>query len=153
MFVEWRYLSKTVVTRYGYNIENLGNLMMSLLHDTCSDNDKVLEDQIPQRLGILFSLDEEIQYYKGLPQVDFNKNFKLLEWWRDKGVGFHKLFRLGYMASIAHANVASSSSVERLFSTAGRVVTRDRANTKPRHVETILIVNKNSELWMEDSWA
>ena len=30
------------------------------------------------------------------------------------------------MASIAHANVASSSVVERLFSAAGRIVNRDR---------------------------
>lgn len=59
------------------------------------------------------------------------------------------------MASIAHANFASSSSVERLFSAAGRVVGRNRANTKPERVETILLVNnnKNTELWMEDSWG
>ena len=47
-----------------------------------------------------------------------------------KGVKFHKVYRLGYMASIAHANVAPNSAVERLFSAAGRIVSRDRANTK-----------------------
>ena len=36
------------------------------------------------------------------------------------------LYRLGYMSSIAHANVASSADVERLFSTAGKIVTRER---------------------------
>ena len=55
----------------------------------------------------------------------------LRTWWREKGVKFHKLYRLGYMASIAHANVVSSSVVERLFSPAGRIVSRERASTKP----------------------
>ena len=136
--------------------KNIGHLMLSLLDDA-SDNihnkdNKVFEDLIPETLGMLATLEEEFQYYKGLPQIDVNADFKLLEWWREKGVGYHKLFRLGYMASIAHANVVSSSSVERLFSAAGRVVSRDRANTKPERVETILMVNKNPELWMENSW-
>ena len=131
--------------------ETIGNFMMSLLQETSSEHsNESLEYQIPERLGILATLEEEIKFYKGLPQVDVNADFILLEWWRDKGVELHKLFRLGYMASIAHANVASSSSVERLFSAAGRVVSRDRANTKPERVETILLVNKNPELLMED---
>ena len=74
-------------------------------------------------------------------------------WWKEKGVDFHKLYRLGYMSSIAHANVASCATVERLFSTAGRIVTRDRVNTKPQRVETILLIHKNQDLLLNESWA
>ena len=50
-----------------------------------------------ETLGVLVSLMEEIKYYKGLPLVNINNEFNLLTWWEEKGVNFHKLYRLGYM--------------------------------------------------------
>ena len=94
-------------------------------------------------MGILASLEEEIRYYRGLPNVSINNDFSLVTWWKEKGVKFHKLYRLGYMSSIAHANVTSSAAVERLFSAAGRIVTGDRVNTKAPRVKSILLIHKN----------
>ena len=132
---------------------DLGNFMISLLDESneFTTSHCGIAPEIPDT-GLLLSLEEEIKYYQGLPHIDVNTEFNLLTWWREKGVKFHKLYRLGYMASIAHANVASSSVVERLFSAAGRIVNRDRANTKPERVESILLIHKNSSIWMQDSW-
>ena len=50
------------------------------------------------------------------------------------------------MATIAQAKVASSSAVERLFRDTGIIVSRDRANTKPDRVESILLKHKISSI-------
>ena len=122
--------------------------MLSLINE--SDSVAIDDNVNTETLGILASLEEEIKYYKGLPHVNINNEFNLLTWWEKNGVDFHKLYRIGYMSSIAHANVASSTTVERLFSTACRIVTRDRVNTKPQRVETILLIHKNQDLWLRN---
>ena len=130
--------------------EYLGNFLISLLDESNEFTTSVcgIAPEISDT-ELLLSL-KEVKYIQRLPLIDVNTEFNLLTWWREKGVKFHKLYRLGYMASVAHANVASDSAVERLFSAAGRTVGRDRANTEPNRVESILLIHKNSSLWMQN---
>ena len=95
--------------------EEFGNFMMSLLEDSDlvdTDNDNIINIET---LGMLSTLEEEVKFYKGLPNVDINTKFNLLSWWGEKGVKFHKLYRiwLPLNSNIASSSRLSNCSVQR----------------------------------------
>jgi hypothetical protein len=83
---------------------------------------------------------EQRQMYLTLPQLPFHAT-DVLEWWRWQRYVFPDLSR---MAQQYLAAPASSAGVERLFSRAGRYHDDKKKSTTDEHIETLLIVAKNT---------
>nr|KAG5685994.1 hypothetical protein BaRGS_028327 [Batillaria attramentaria] len=65
-----------------------------------------------------------------------------LSWWRVNEARFPLLAR---MAKMYLAIPATSVPSERVFSTAGDILTSQRASLKPEHVDKLLFLKKNLE--------
>jgi hypothetical protein len=83
---------------------------------------------------------DQRQQYLALPQMPFHTT-DVLEWWRGQRHVFPDLSR---MACQYLAAPASSAGVERLFSRAGRYHDDMKKSTTDEHIETLLIVAKNT---------
>lgn len=84
---------------------------------------------------------DELDFYKSMPVlcVDGDPVF----WWKNNVKSFPKLHKIAvdYLAA-----PASSVSSERMFSAAGRLISKARTRLSAKHVDQILFLNKNHEL-------
>lgn len=80
----------------------------------------------------------ELNLYKSLPVVSLDVDPIL--WWRDQNKTFPNMHKL----AINYLTVpATSVSSERMFSAAGRLVTKARSSLSTKHVDQVLFLNKN----------
>ena len=82
---------------------------------------------------------DEVKRYKATPNIPLN--FDPLIWWKDNSIFFPLL------AEIAKCRLcipATSVPSERVFSTAGDIVTAQRATLKPSKVDMLIFLKKNS---------
>ena len=82
---------------------------------------------------------EEATAYRNLPKVA--NTIQPLEWWKHNANSFPMLSPL---ARALLSVPATSVSSERAFSTAGDIVTAQRASLKPNQVDMLLFLKKNS---------
>lgn len=94
----------------------------------------------PLNITEVDSFQAEIQRYVQLPQLAMHEN--PLVWWLNHKDDYP---RLSKVAQAYLAIPASSVSSERLFSAAGRVVTKNRSRLTSRNVNAILFLNKNQQ--------
>ena len=74
-----------------------------------------------------------------------NQEFQLqpLEWWANAE---HKYPLIAKFAKHMLAIPATSVPSERIFSTAGDVITASRASLKPKNVDMLIFLKKNADL-------
>lgn len=84
---------------------------------------------------------EEIQHYRSVPGIKLEEN--PLTWWRQHQESFPLLAKLAksYLA-IQGTSVPS----ERVFSTAGDIVSAQRAALSPENVDMLIFLKKNLEV-------
>ena len=81
---------------------------------------------------------KEIDRYLQAPQQDSTED--PLEWWKANAISYPALSRLSKKYLCISA---TSSASERLFSTAGNVVTKKRSLLKPEKVDMLVFLAKN----------
>jgi hypothetical protein len=89
-----------------------------------------------------FNHNFELETYLKLPQLSCNQEINLLDWWNSKSVAFPYLAKL---AKIYLCIPATSVPSERLFSTAGNVITDKRNRLHPNTISNLLFLNQNSK--------
>jgi hypothetical protein len=101
---------------------------------------------IPSKQSSLFSIfkqnfshDEEITVYFSLPDLDFN--FDPFTWWRDHKEQFPILSKL---ARIYLPAPATSTPNERLFSSAGNLLTAKRTRLNPELFNRLMFLKQNA---------
>ena len=86
----------------------------------------------------LETVNREILTYKAEPRPNTDEH--PLNWWKE-----HQ-YRYPFLARLAMALMctpATSVPSERVFSTAGDIVTQNRARLQPQHVDTLVFLKKN----------
>ena len=83
--------------------------------------------------------DDELSLYMSLPKANYG-DVNSLDWWRRHAL---TLPNVSLMARQYLASPATSASVERLFSRAGRYHDALKKRTKDTTIETLLIVAQN----------
>lgn len=86
---------------------------------------------------------EEDELFKYLGEKDIGHNADPLKWWRDNESRYPKI------AAIAKkylAVPATSTSSERVFSTAGNIVNAKRSCLSPEHVDVLIFLYQNRNL-------
>ena len=86
---------------------------------------------------------DEVALYDKLPLFKLPDNQTVLQWWHAAGQA-QAYPALRKLAMMLHAVPASSTSSERLFSAAGRVLEARRQNLSPETVDAILFFAANS---------
>lgn len=81
---------------------------------------------------------ENVETYKSLPPFPFNSD--PLQWWKMHEA---KCPLLAALAKKILCIPATSVASERFFSTAGDIVTNQRACLKPSHVDKLIFLKKN----------
>ena len=108
---------------------------MSIL--LCSNEEDGNEEAEQER-----SAEEEVKaYFAGKPPF---KDSNSLAWWK---ANCQRFSRMAKVARHMLAIPATSASSERLFSAAGRTVTKLRSSLKPENVQSVLYLNKNMDLY------
>jgi hypothetical protein len=80
----------------------------------------------------------EVEKYRQIPSVAITTN--PLIWWKENAENFPLL---SLMAKQYLCIPATSVPSERVFSTAGDIVTAQRASLKPKHVDMLIFLKKN----------
>ena len=80
----------------------------------------------------------ELNAYEAIPQLDPEED--PLQWWKVQSSRFPALCKL---AQSYFSVCATSSPSERLFKTAGNIVTTHRASLKPNNVDMLVFLAKN----------
>ena len=96
-------------------------------------------DTQPQKQSISDKVESELKLYRKEGSIDINKN--PLEWWRD--IGKETYPNLAICAKKYLAIPATSVPSERVFSTAGDIITAQRSSLKSSHVDKLLFLKKN----------
>lgn len=86
-------------------------------------------------------IDDEIARYR--KEIPIPLKDSATDWWRKKSCQYPLL---GKLAQCYLAIPGTSVPSERIFSTAGDVVTALRTNLKPKNVDMLVFLNKNLEL-------
>ncbi len=86
-------------------------------------------------------VDEEVQHYRAVQSLSVEAN--PLEWWKDNQKQFPRLAKL---AKRYLGIPATSVPSERVFSTAGDIVTAQRASLSPDNVDMMVFRKKNLQL-------
>lgn len=81
---------------------------------------------------------EEVAKYRGEPSLDMSQN--PLMWWKMSEPRYPHMSRVAKMYLCVPATSVQS---ERVFSTAGDILTPQRASLKPKHVDKLLFLKKN----------
>lgn len=100
-----------------------------------------VETSTPAPKSLSQMVKEEVQRYKGVPTLPVELN--PLTWWKDKESQFPYLARL---AKCYFGVPATSVPSERVFSTAGDIVTAQRESLSPENVDTMVFLKKNLNL-------
>lgn len=96
-------------------------------------------DQVSKPLSQ--TMDEEVQRYRAVQSLSVEAN--PLEWWKDNQNQFPHLAKL---AKRYLGVPATSVPSERVFSTAGDIVTAQRASLSPDNVDMMVFLKKNYQL-------
>lgn len=98
-----------------------------------------------QPRGIENLINEEIRKYGDMKVTldGSHLDFDLLKWWQKNNTQLPLLCKL---SRFIHSIPASSSPSERVFSTAGNVVTNKRSRLSPESVNSILMLKSNWDL-------
>ena len=110
--------------------KNLGTLF--------KEHDKNEENEEMPMLSKEQMMNEELAAYVSLPRIDFEED--PLVWWK------HEAKKYPMLSLIARKYLcicATSSPSERLFSSAGNIVTQSRASLKPDKVDMRTFLSKN----------
>ncbi len=86
-------------------------------------------------------VDEEVQHYRAVQSLSVDSN--PLVWWKDYQNQFPHLAKL---AKSYLEIPATSVPSERVFSTAGDIVTAQRASLSPDNVDMMVFLKKNFQL-------
>lgn len=92
----------------------------------------------PLRKSQLQAAEDENLHYKNCPGIPVNCS--ALDWWRENQGKFPLLAML---AKIYLCIPGTSVPSERVFSTAGDIVTAQRANLKSKHVDMLIFLKRN----------
>ena len=79
-----------------------------------------------------------MDHFLKMPALDPDSN--ALEWWKENAERFPTLSRVARQLLCIPATSVPS---ERIFSTAGNIVTKKRASLKPDNVDMLVFLNKN----------
>lgn len=85
--------------------------------------------------------EEEVSKFRGAPPIPLSED--PLSWWRKNEVMYPLLSKL---AKRYLCIPATSVSAERVFSTAGDIVTAQRSTLTPEHVDQLLFLHKNLQI-------
>lgn len=112
------------------------SLLVSLLGQSFTDTEGTVEPKTPYARA-----EEEMQRYCKAPSFPLTED--PLNWWRVQEITFPLLSRLSkrYLCI-----PGTSVSAERVFSTAGDVVTAKRSALKPEHVDQLVFLQKNLQI-------
>lgn len=86
-------------------------------------------------------VDEEVRHYRAVQSLSLESN--PLMWWKDNQNQFPHLAKL---AKMYLGIPATSVPSERVFSTAGDIVTAQRASLSPDNVDMMVFLKKNFQL-------
>ncbi len=89
-------------------------------------------------LTSLQRVQKEIEHYEKLPRADATSH--PLEWWK---VHCKQFPALSLLAKLYLCVCASSSSLERVFSTSGHIVSKRRSCLKPEKINMLVFLAKN----------
>ena len=81
-----------------------------------------------------------MEHYKKLPKYDYNEN--PLKFWQSNHSRLPKLSILAQQYLIVQVGSVPS---ERVFSTAGDIVTQERSRLDPEQVDALIFLKKNME--------
>ena len=126
--------------------------------DDKNENDRTEEEKPTSSLWAIFDqavskqkknqnskkleIELELKKFKSVPNLNRNEN--PLEWWEKSGKA---LFPNLYSTAIKHLVIpATSVPSERIFSTAGSILTRNRNRLGPNNANIIITLNSNSDL-------
>lgn len=98
-----------------------------------------------ERLDVPTKVDDEIQRYLREPVPDENCN--AVEWWKSRKIGYPILHQVAARFLMVQATSVAS---ERVFSTAGAIVTKKRSALAPTNVNMLLFLNKNCKYYKHD---
>lgn len=86
------------------------------------------------------SIELECESYSKISPSDGNGDFNILEWWKQNERSYPHLAQLArrYLAT-----PATSVPSEKIFSAAGRLMTKLRNRLSPKKTDMILFLNKN----------
>ncbi len=107
----------------------------SLLQDLLGD---VYVTKVEQPKTPLEQAQQQMAQYQSEPSIGLN--FPPLQWWKAHAYKFPLVPRL---AKSLFCVPATSVPSERVFSTAGDIVTQQRANLKSKHVDVLIFLKKN----------
>lgn len=112
------------------------SLLVSLLGQSFTDTEGTVEPKTPYARA-----EEEMERYCKAPSLPLTED--PLNWWRVHEITFPLLSRLSkrYLCI-----PGTSVSAERVFSTAGDVVTAKRSALKPEHVDQLVFLQKNLQI-------
>ncbi|XP_052227776.1 E3 SUMO-protein ligase ZBED1-like [Dreissena polymorpha] len=105
------------------------------------DFENVEEATAAKPMSLQEKIEEEIKQYKLMNQISIESN--ALDWWKKNCIQFPLL------ASVAKQRLcipATSVPAERVFSSAGDIVTAQRASLAPELVDMLLFCKKNCDL-------
>ncbi|XP_059910907.1 uncharacterized protein LOC132459985 [Gadus macrocephalus] len=91
-----------------------------------------------QPISAYAQAEEEVNKFRGAPPVPLSED--PLSWWRKNEIMYPLLSKLGKRYFCIPA---TSVSAERVFSTAGDIVTAQRSTLTPEHVDQLLFLHKN----------
>ena len=91
-----------------------------------------------QPISAYAQAEEEVNKFRGAPPVPLSED--PLSWWRKNEIMYPLLSKLGKRYFCIPA---TSVSAERVFSTAGDIVTAQRSTLTPEHVVQLLFLHKN----------
>lgn len=109
------------------------SLLMTLLGQSFTDTEGTIEPKTPYAKA-----EEEMEKYCKAPPLPLTED--PLNWWREHEVIFPLLSQLSKQYLCIPG---TSVSAERVFSTAGDVVTAKRSTLKPEHVDQLVFLQKN----------
>jgi len=97
----------------------------------------------PKEMTLLQQCQQELEMFKSEPEE--HENINVLLWWKQNN---HKFPILAKLAKMWLAIPATSASSERIFSIAGRVITKEKNRLNPKKASTIIFLNHllNKEL-------
>ena len=102
------------------------------------DGDVYIVQETPDVKSSLEQAEDEVIAYKKKQSVSFNDNS--LDWWRANEIFFPLL---GNLAKKYLSVPGTSVPSERVFSTAGDIVSGQRACLKAKHVDRLIFLKKN----------
>ena len=92
----------------------------------------------PQPISAYSKAEEEVNKFRATPPIPLSED--PLSWWRTNEIMYPLLSKLGKRYFCIPA---TSVSAERVFSTAGDIVTAQRSTLTAEHVDQLLFLHKN----------